>query len=82
MRGGNFANSEPVGEGVSENNIDFGPGFRIYYGTDGESIVLLGGGDKSTQKANIRNAKAHWKNYKRRQRVQMAPIGKGAKDKK
>ena len=82
LRGGNFGSSEPIGEGVSENKIDFGPGFRIYYGTDGDSIVLLCGGDKSTQNADIRNAKAYWKDYRKRNRERKALKREGAKDKK
>ena len=44
----------------------FGPGFRIYYGLDGKRIVvLLCGGDKRSQKADIKAAKAYWEQYKR-----------------
>ena len=46
LRGGNFGDSESIGGGASENKIDFGPGYRIYYGTDDDKIILLGGGDK------------------------------------
>ncbi|WP_045365925.1 type II toxin-antitoxin system RelE/ParE family toxin [Mycoavidus cysteinexigens] len=55
---GNFGNSEPVGEGVSEMKIDFGPGYRVYY-TRHELVVyvLLLGGDKSTQKRDIKHAR-------------------------
>ncbi len=55
---GNFGHSEPVGEGVSEMKIDFGPGYRVYY-TRHELVVyvLLLGGDKSTQKRDIKRAK-------------------------
>ena len=49
LRGGNFGDSRPIGHGASENRIDFGPGYRIYYGIDGQDIVLLYGGDKSSQ---------------------------------
>ena len=51
-------NAEPVGEGVSELKIDFGPGYRMYFSVRGrELILLLIGGDKSTQKKDIRTAK-------------------------
>ncbi len=54
---GNFSGCKSVGEGVSEKTLDFGPGYRIYYGRDGERlIILLCGGDKSTQVADIEQA--------------------------
>jgi putative addiction module killer protein len=56
-----------VGGGVFEHKIDFGPGFRIYFGKDGEQIViLLGGGTKKRQNADIEAAIARWNDYKRR----------------
>jgi putative addiction module killer protein len=59
---GNFGDCEPVGEGVSEMRIDFGPGYRIYIGQEGRvAYLLLCGGDKSTQAADIKHAKAIWK---------------------
>ena len=70
FRGGNFGDSEPIGDGASENKIDFGPGYRIYYGLDGNDLlILLCGGDKATQGADIRRAKAYWKDYKERKRL-------------
>ena len=60
---GNFGNCEPVGEGVQELKINFGPGYRVYFGVDGDQIVLLGGGDKSTQSADIREAQRRWSDY-------------------
>ena len=68
MRGGNFGNSEPIGSGASENKIDWGPGYRLYYGVDGERIVLLCAGDKSTQAADIKRAKTYWKDYSKRRK--------------
>jgi putative addiction module killer protein len=69
MRGGNFSDSKPVGSGASENRIDFGPGFRIYYGVDGEKIILLCGGDKSTQeRTDIETAIDFWTDYKERKK--------------
>ena len=56
---GNPGDAKPVGEGVSELRIDYGPGYRIYFVRRGEMlIVLLGGGDKSTQASDIRAALA------------------------
>jgi len=54
---GNPGDVRPVGEGVSEMRVDYGPGYRIYYVRRGEHlIVLLGGGDKRTQFQDIQNA--------------------------
>jgi putative addiction module killer protein len=64
---GNLSNVKPVGEGVLEFRIDFGPGYRIYFGRDGsEIIILLGGGAKKGQQQDIETAKARWGDYKER----------------
>jgi putative addiction module killer protein len=64
---GNFSNAKSVGSGVYEYKIDFGPGYRIYFGKDGEMIViLLGGGTKKHQDKDIEIARYHWNDYKRR----------------
>jgi putative addiction module killer protein len=56
---GNFGDAAPVGEGVSELRIHYGPGYRVYFVRRGERIViLLGGGEKSTQDKDIAAAKA------------------------
>lgn len=56
---GNFGDCEPVGEGVSEMRVHFGPGYRVYFMREGYVLyLLLCGGDKSTQKADIRNARS------------------------
>ena len=69
MEQGNFSNSKGIGEGVFECRIDFGPGYRIYFGKDGDALViLLGGGIKKRQQKDIINAKLLWKEYKRRKR--------------
>ncbi len=64
---GNFSNVEGVGGGVYELKIDFGPGYRVYFGKDGERfVILVGGSAKKRQEAAIRAAKAAWAEYKRR----------------
>ncbi len=64
---GNLSNVKPVGQGVSEYRIDFGPGYRIYFGQDGAVlVVLLGGGTKKGQNADIRLAQQWWRDYKSR----------------
>ena|SRR3970040_1523193 len=62
---GNFSNVKSVGSGVYECTIDFGPGYRIYFGKEGESlIILLGGSSKKDQWAAIAAAKKAWAVYK------------------
>ena len=64
---GNFSNVEGVGAGVYEIKVAFGPGYRVYFGKDGERIViLLGGGTKKGQSTTIATAQAAWSEYKRR----------------
>jgi putative addiction module killer protein len=64
---GNFSNVKGVGSGVFEYKLDFGPGYRIYFGKDGETLViLLGGGTKGSQQRDIGTAVANWQDYKRR----------------
>mgnify|MGYP000963347741 CR=1 FL=1 len=58
---GNFGDHKPVGDGVFEIRFQFGPGYRIYFGKDGDTfVILLCGGDKSTQSKDITLAKAYW----------------------
>ena len=66
FRMGNFGVFAPVGEGISEAKIDLGPGYRIYYGIHEQNIVLLCGGNKKTQRADIARAKAYWVDHKER----------------
>ena len=66
MESGNFSNVKGVGQGVFENRIDFGPGYRIYFGKDGNLLViLLCGGTKKRQERDIALAQARWADYKR-----------------
>ena len=69
MEAGNFGDVKSVGEGVSERRIDFGPGYRLYFGRDGQDLVLLlVGGTKRRQQADIDQAKGLWADYKERKR--------------
>ncbi len=62
---GNPGDVRPVGNGVSELRIDAGPGYRVYYATRGEELILLlAGGDKSTQARDIETALALWQDWK------------------
>ena len=65
LAAGNPGDAQPVGEGISELRINYGPGYRVYFIQKGQVlIVLLCGGDKSTQDRDIRQAKAlanEWK---------------------
>lgn len=66
---GNPGRVAPVGEGVSEPKIDFGPGYRVYFGRRGEELVIiLGGGDKSSQDRDIKAAKKLWDEWKEKDR--------------
>jgi putative addiction module killer protein len=65
MEGGNFGDVRPVGEGVSEMRIDYGPGYRVYFiQPEGTIVLLLCGGDKSKQARDIAKAKRLAKDYK------------------
>ena len=67
MEEGNLSNTKGVGSGVFECRIDFGPGYRVYFGKDGDTlIILLGGGIKKRQQKDILDARTIWKEYKRR----------------
>ena len=67
IEGGNLSNVKGVGAGVSEYRIDAGPGYRIYFGREGEtSVILLAGGTKRRQEQDIAAAQARWADYKRR----------------
>ncbi len=64
---GAFGDCRPVGDGVWELKIDYGPGYRVYYAQAGRSLVLLLlGGDKKTQQADINKAIEYWHDYQER----------------
>jgi len=68
---GNLSSVKSVGSGVHECRIDWGPGYRVYLGKDGEKLViLLGGGTKKRQQKDIDQAKELWQEYKKRKREQ------------
>jgi putative addiction module killer protein len=60
---GNYGDCEPVGGGVFELKIHKGPGYRIYFGIDGDAVIVLCGGDKSSQASDIKKAKERWSDY-------------------
>ena len=71
MAVGNFANCKPIESahvrGVFERVIDFGPGYRVYYGLDGATVVLLlVGGSKRTQRRDVEKALSYWQEYNNR----------------
>ena len=69
IEGGNLGDVKPVGQGVLERRIDFGPGYRIYFGWDGDKcVILLCGGTKKRQSRDIKHAKANWADYNNRKR--------------
>ena len=64
---GNLSNVKTVGNGVLEYKVDFGPGYRIYFGRDCDRLViLLAGGMKKRQQEDIRRAKSNWEDYQNR----------------
>ena len=65
MEAGNFGAAKPLGNGVFELRMDFGPGYRVYYGREGKAvIILLGGGSKRRQDADVAAAIERWKRYR------------------
>ncbi|MBC2696715.1 MAG: type II toxin-antitoxin system RelE/ParE family toxin [Desulfobacteraceae bacterium] len=69
IRLGNMGDYKSVGNGVYELRIDYGPGYRIYFGEKGKILViLLCGGNKRTQSSDIEKAQGYWKDYKRRKK--------------
>lgn len=71
MEQGSFSNAKGIGAGLYEYKIDFGLGYRIYFGKDGEQIIILiGGGTKKRQQKDIAIAQQCWANYKRRKKLE------------
>jgi putative addiction module killer protein len=69
LEAGNTSNLKSVGEGVLEQRIDFGPGYRVYLGRDGDTlIILLAGGTKQRQQRDIDDAITRWHDYKTRKK--------------
>src|SRR5580692_9788878 len=65
VRQGNLGDCKAVGEGVLELRVDYGPGYRVYFGQQGRTlVVLLCGGDKRSQDRDIRQAKLFWQEFK------------------
>jgi putative addiction module killer protein len=65
LEAGNFGSVKSLQAGLFELKMDFGPGYRVYFGRDGKTIIiLLGGGDKRRQSADIAAAIERWKRYK------------------
>ena len=70
LQQGQYGDCEPVGEGVRELRLFFGPGYRVYFGEQGNTVtILLCGGDKHSQCKDIEQAKAYWKEYLSRERL-------------
>ena len=72
METGNLSNVRGVGSGVLESRINVGPGYRVYFGRDGDTlIVLLGGGTKAGQQMDIEDARELWQEYKHRKQQEV-----------
>ena len=71
MASGNLATAKAVGEGVLEMRIDYGPGYRLYFGREGgQLVILLAGGTKQRQQADIAVARRRWQDYRQRRKGQ------------
>ena len=67
IRVGNFGDARAVGAGVQELRIHFGPGYRVYFGREGDALViLLCGGDKGSQERDIERAQEYWRDHRSR----------------
>jgi putative addiction module killer protein len=70
MEDGNFGDHKSCSGGVWELRINIGPGYRVYYGLDGQQLVLLlCGGDKATQDADIARAREYWRDWQKRKEL-------------
>jgi putative addiction module killer protein len=68
LEAGNFGDNDPVGDGVQELREHLGAGYRVYFGGQGQAVViLLCGGSKKSQPSDIKTAKEYWEDWKRRQ---------------
>lgn len=74
LAAGNYSATKGIG-GIFELRIDFGPGYRVYFGKDGEEVILLlGGGTKQRQQRDIDHAKFLWSEYKRTKKAKLRSI--------
>jgi len=74
---GNTSDVKSVGDGVFELKVDFGPGYRVYFGWDGATlIILLGGGTKKRQSRDIQKARKHWRDYKSRRKQEQQRLAR------
>jgi putative addiction module killer protein len=65
LQQGNYGDVAPIGEGLSELRMFFGPGYRVYFGEEaGNIVIILCGGDKASQDRDIEQAKTYWQEYK------------------
>lgn len=72
IEAGNLSDVRGVGRGVLERRINVGPGYRVYFGREGDTvIVLLGGGTKARQQRDIQEARQLWQEYRRRRRQEV-----------
>jgi putative addiction module killer protein len=72
LESGNISNAKSVGSGVYELKINFGPGYRVYFGYDGSKVViLLAGGTKKRQNKDIETAKKRWNDYKEQKKKEL-----------
>lgn len=72
METGNLSHCKSLGNGLWENKLDFGPGYRIYFGKAGTQIIILvAGGTKSTQAEDIKKAKKYWEQFQKSKRGQL-----------
>lgn len=71
LESGNFGSAKMLGAGLSELRLDFGPGYRVYFGRDGKTlIILVGVGSKRRQQADIAAAMARWQRYRQAKKEQ------------
>ncbi len=69
VRLGNFGDCKSVGGGVNELRVDYGPGYRVYFGRNGiKVVILLSGGSKKSQSKDIKLAQQYWTEYRRKMR--------------